>query len=442
MTTMRLLFNRFTILIFASAVIFALVLGLVFSTVLTRTFSWWERENIAAVLRHHVLVADLDVLFTAPLDATNWTRWAEAVPDLVESLSGVTQCKIWDRRGRLLWSEDEAAIGQESPANPSLRSALNGTVVAELKELVPTEQVDEFKWLMDVYVPILSNEGRVTGVVEIYTEPTLLLTSARWGLVSIWAVSIGGAALLSLAVLPLVKRVASRPAPARARAANEIVADVEQRFGFCPPFFEPAMDTPSVLENLWQQTISAYVDNPLPALFKERLFAYLSRYCAVPYCIVCHSCALRPLGMTAAEVLALLESPPPTDADIARELAALVDERAALAAWPDPGSPLEVTLMNCSIHLFVHGNETEACQAEMRRLLGPVLYARLIEFLAYVSTCLLWVETHPELAYEADKRAQDHLGALLDQEPGLLDFFRSYAGRVKRERRRRESAGG
>ena len=84
--------------------------------------------------------------------------------------------------------------------------------------------------------------------------------------------------------------------PPLARASKQIKAKIEGKFGYFPPFFAPALETPEILENLWQQTLSAYVNNPLPALFKEKLFAYLSRYCAVPYCIICHSCALRPLG--------------------------------------------------------------------------------------------------------------------------------------------------
>jgi hypothetical protein len=46
-------------------------------------------------------------------------------------------------------------------------------------------------------------------------------------------------------------------------------------------------------------------------LKKEQLSAYLSRYCSVLYCVVCHSCALRPLGMSAREVLELIASPVP-----------------------------------------------------------------------------------------------------------------------------------
>jgi len=33
---------------------------------------------------------------------------------------------------------------------------------------------------------------------------------------------------------------------------------------------------------------SAYLENPIPSLFKERLFVFLSRFCQVRYCIVRH----------------------------------------------------------------------------------------------------------------------------------------------------------
>ena len=59
------------------------------------------------------------------------------------------------------------------------------------------------------------------------------------------------------------------------RTSAEIRNEIENQFGFFPPFFEPAMATPGVLESLWQQTLAAYVENPIPELFKEKLAAYL-----------------------------------------------------------------------------------------------------------------------------------------------------------------------
>ena len=82
------------------------------------------------------------------------------------------------------------------------------------------------------------------------------------------------------------------------RALQEQVRD---RFGVLPNFFQLAPDTPEITANLWGFAKFAYLDNPLPSLFKERLFVYLSRFCEVRYCIVRHVGFLiglgRPSGM-------------------------------------------------------------------------------------------------------------------------------------------------
>ncbi len=111
------------------------------------------------------------------------------------------------------------------------------------------------------------------------------------------------------------------------RTSEQIKTEIAQKFGFFPIFFEPAQQNPQVLENLWQQTLCAYVNNPLPYLFKEKLFAYLSRYCAIPYCIICHSCGLRQFGIKAREVLELLEMPALTAIDIELKLGITVSKQ-------------------------------------------------------------------------------------------------------------------
>jgi hypothetical protein len=59
--------------------------------------------------------------------------------------------------------------------------------------------------------------------------------------------------------------------------------DVTLRFGLIPNFFVSAPDAPEIVEKLWDFAKSAYLDNPIPALFKERLFVFLSRFCQVRY---------------------------------------------------------------------------------------------------------------------------------------------------------------
>ncbi len=229
--------------------------------------------------------------------------------------------------------------------------------------------------------------------------------------------------------------------PRLARVSEKIRSDIEERLGFFPPFFTPALETPEILETLWRQTLSAYVNNPLPVLFREKLFSYLSRYCAVPYCIICHSCALRPLGMTSAEVLASLTEPAPTtEIEISKHCDLLAAQPSPLEEWPAPGSALDESLMACSILSFLNPMQAEDCRAQLRRSLGEEMCAYLMVFLGYVKTCHLWVDAHPELSYEADKRAQENLGHMLAEEPRLAEFFRDYNELIARERQGRAEA--
>jgi hypothetical protein len=74
-----------------------------------------------------------------------------------------------------------------------------------------------------------------------------------------------------------------------------------------------------VIRELWLFAKSAYLDTPIPTLFKERLFVYLSRFCEVRYCITRHCGFLLGLGrsagdpdaqaMTVAQVVRLLQRP-------------------------------------------------------------------------------------------------------------------------------------
>ena len=218
------------------------------------------------------------------------------------------------------------------------------------------------------------------------------------------------------------------------RTSKQIVAEIVERCGFLPPFFAPAQQNPQVLETLWQQTLLTYIDNPLPTLFKEKLAAYLSRYCAVPYCIICHSCTLHSLGMKASEVLNLLESPPPTQTDIDEHLRTLVEQTEHLT-WQE-APDLEESLLYCSIFIALEQDASEHCRQQLRQILGSVNYQHLITFIAYIRMCHEWMVAYPEVAYGSDKRAIDHLDTLLEDEPGLVNFFHSYQERVGRDRQR------
>src|SRR3984885_1926318 len=91
-------------------------------------------------------------------------------------------------------------------------------------------------------------------------------------------------------------------------AAQELQRRVSERFGVLPNFFRLAPETPEIIEKLWGFAEAAYLDNPLPSVFKERLFVQLSRFCAVRYCIARHVGFLVGLGRPAGDATARTES--------------------------------------------------------------------------------------------------------------------------------------
>jgi hypothetical protein len=109
--------------------------------------------------------------------------------------------------------------------------------------------------------------------------------------------------------------------------------EVGARFRLVPNFFRSAPEAPLVIRELWLFAKSAYLDTPIPTLFKERLFVYLSRFCEMRYCITRHCGFLLGLGrsagdpcaqpMTISQVIRLLQRPIPTEerttAALARE---------------------------------------------------------------------------------------------------------------------------
>lgn len=224
------------------------------------------------------------------------------------------------------------------------------------------------------------------------------------------------------------------------RTTEQIKTDITERLGSVPAFFLPAEANPGVLENLWDQTRVSYLDSSLPSLLKEKLFAYLSRYCVSPYALVQHSCALRRLGMTSTDVLDLLERPAPRDAEIEECLRVLsaVPGRANFPSgpWPAANSVLEESILCCSIAVFLHHAMADRCHDTVRRLLGDSAYSQWVAFIAYIRTCHLWLEANESLASETDFAVQEVLVPLLKDEPRLESFFHTYSTVVREDRAR------
>ncbi len=205
-------------------------------------------------------------------------------------------------------------------------------------------------------------------------------------------------------------------------ADNAFHRSVVDRFGVLPNFFCSASAAPGLIERLWDFAQSAYLDNPLPSLFKERLFVHLSRFCVVRYCIVRHVGFLighgRPAGdpkappETVDEVIHLISRPVPDATSFERAIAAL-GSLPQPAEIPTPDSPLESDLFDALTILFL--TPVAACEAAraIRAAVGDTTFEYLAAFLAFIRAAHYWTEVHSDIGFEPD------MLALMERHAGL-----------------------
>lgn len=199
--------------------------------------------------------------------------------------------------------------------------------------------------------------------------------------------------------------------------------EIVKQLGYLPAFLIPAINSSLIFRSLAQQTLSAYINNPFPDLFKEKLFVSLSRYCGISYFTICHSCTLQSLGMKASEILALGDIEyPQTEEDIKADLQLLCDQWQGGREWQN-NPQIETSLLRCSSLIFLQPTESANCSAILKPLLGKVYYNYLIVFLGYIRLCHQWVRKNPEISHQQDRRSQLHLGSLLLTEIRLAQFF-------------------
>ena len=192
---------------------------------------------------------------------------------------------------------------------------------------------------------------------------------------------------------------------------SDFPAEVRSRFGLLPNFFCTAASAPGLIEELWGFAKSAYLDSPLPSLFKERLFVQLSRFCDIRYCIVRHvgflvgqgrpagDASVRPESITQA--IALL-SRPVADGKRLDDSLVLLERVASPVAIPEPEAELEGALFDALTILFVRPRGAERARHSIAHAVGEPTFEILTAFLAFVRTAHYWTETHPTLGYESD----------------------------------------
>lgn len=194
-------------------------------------------------------------------------------------------------------------------------------------------------------------------------------------------------------------------------AQQAFEAEVAARFGLVPNFFRSAPDAPYVLQELWQFAKSAYLDTPIPSLFKERLFVYLSRFCEVRYCVTRHCGFLLGLGhsagdpdahvMTTSQVIRLLRRPVPGEEAIDAALSRL-EALAQPMDWPSAETSNDEDLFTSATVLFLQPARAEWAKRVLRSALGGEKFELFVGLLTFIRSAHFWTLMHPELAIEDD----------------------------------------
>jgi two-component sensor histidine kinase len=176
-------------------------------------------------------------------------------------------------------------------------------------------------------------------------------------------------------------------------------------------FFRSATDAPYVIRELWPFAKSAYLDIPIPTLFKERLFVYLSRFCEVRYCITRHCGFLLGLGraagdpnaqaMTINQVIRLLQRSVPTEEVTSAALARL-EAITEPIDWPSPETSHDDDLLTSTTVLFLQPARAVRAKSALRIALGGEKFELLVGFLTFIRSAHYWTLMHPELALEED----------------------------------------
>ncbi len=208
---------------------------------------------------------------------------------------------------------------------------------------------------------------------------------------------------------------------------NSFKAEVTSRFGLLPNFFQSASEAPGLIEELWGFAKSAYIYNPLPSVFKERLFVHLSRFCEVRYCIVRHVGFLvgngRPAGdpeatpQTVDDVVRLLRGPGIPNAEALEASLGRLEAHDVPAGVPDADTREEADLFAAASIVFLRPNESDRARRALRTVLGGPTFELVTAYLAFIRTAHYWTETHPEIAFEDDMedlmRVHEDLAALM-----------------------------
>jgi CheY-like chemotaxis protein len=204
--------------------------------------------------------------------------------------------------------------------------------------------------------------------------------------------------------------------PSSHQSKVEFEQEIAARLGLVPNLYHSAPAAPEVMRQLWIETGSAFLDNALPPLFKERLMVYLSQLCGVRYCAVLHAGFLTGHGFVAGDagaapqsaeqLLELLRYPSPGDDRLQAALGLLQSIPGAQQQLPEPGDALEQAVFIACGALYLDAQRHISARDTLFHVLGRQWSEQIFALIGYASKLHFWVQLHPEIALDSGAKAE------------------------------------
>jgi PAS domain S-box-containing protein len=200
--------------------------------------------------------------------------------------------------------------------------------------------------------------------------------------------------------------------------SEDLKHQILNRLGFVPAYLEDMSDSPVIMDSIWNFTLSAYLNNPLPEKFKEKALALFSKSGNTNYPLMLHSSNLYKLGMSPDDIINLLEFPVLSYEQLKNQKSHLLEIN---QEWTNEESNQENFLLLCCYSLYQKKDRQDIFKL-LKSLLPVELYDQVTIFISFSRSYFEWFESHPDVKIRS-QQIHDQINNLIDREPKFEKIF-------------------
>lgn len=205
--------KRFAIFSFVCISLLTVALWIIVSHYLTKEMLDREWETTAKFIRKEVKLLVTSEDFKTR-DPNTVAEKFEQLHQQIIMMPEIARIKVYNPQRVIVWSDEKRLIGSAFAENSELEEALRGHVAVDVSPVAKGENVYErgsFRNLVEVYVPILSEDGKeIIGVIETYRMAERLFQDIRRARLVILLTALFGGGLLYLSLYTIVRRAAKK----------------------------------------------------------------------------------------------------------------------------------------------------------------------------------------------------------------------------------------